>query len=195
VSPFSFACDLFCTLSRGLVFISNANPACSCVYICKFQFRPIHPPPLGDYHHPSLKPLTCGTPTSGPPVTTRPHRLGSLARGRGNLGNSLTWVCGLDRGIRIMRPRLSTSCCEETVPSHKIYPSSAKLGGLRSEVESRGHHRQCFAGSQWTSVGHPGIVWGSLGHMEQPGSQEFLIGDPSPPRAAPLQGWNTSRRH
>jgi hypothetical protein len=39
---------VFCTLSRGLVFISNANPACSCVYICKFQFRPIHPP-LGDY--------------------------------------------------------------------------------------------------------------------------------------------------
>jgi hypothetical protein len=39
-----FACDLFCTLSRGLVYISNANPACSCVYICKFQFRPIHPP-------------------------------------------------------------------------------------------------------------------------------------------------------
>jgi hypothetical protein len=36
--------------SLGLVFISNANPACSCVYICKFQFRPIHPPPLGDYH-------------------------------------------------------------------------------------------------------------------------------------------------
>jgi hypothetical protein len=25
------------------------TPACSCVYICKFQFRPIHPP-LGDYH-------------------------------------------------------------------------------------------------------------------------------------------------
>jgi hypothetical protein len=38
----------FCALSRGLVCISNANPACSCVYICKFQFRPIHPP-LGDY--------------------------------------------------------------------------------------------------------------------------------------------------
>jgi hypothetical protein len=35
---------LFCALSRGLDFISNANPACSCVYICKFQFRPIHPP-------------------------------------------------------------------------------------------------------------------------------------------------------
>jgi hypothetical protein len=31
-------------LSRGLDFISNANLACSCVYICKFQFRPIHPP-------------------------------------------------------------------------------------------------------------------------------------------------------
>jgi hypothetical protein len=31
-------------LSRELVYISNANPACSCVYICKFQFRPIHPP-------------------------------------------------------------------------------------------------------------------------------------------------------
>jgi hypothetical protein len=42
------ACDLFSTLSLGLVYISNANPACSCVYICKFQFRPIHPP-LGDY--------------------------------------------------------------------------------------------------------------------------------------------------
>jgi hypothetical protein len=39
---------LFCALSLGLVIISNANPACSCVYICKFQFRPIHPP-LGDY--------------------------------------------------------------------------------------------------------------------------------------------------
>jgi hypothetical protein len=36
------------TLSRGLIYISNANPAYSCVYICKFQFRPIHPP-LGDY--------------------------------------------------------------------------------------------------------------------------------------------------
>jgi hypothetical protein len=42
---------LFFTLSRGLVYISNANPACSCVYICKFQFRPIHPP-LGDYQRP-----------------------------------------------------------------------------------------------------------------------------------------------
>jgi hypothetical protein len=35
-------------LSRTRFFITNANPACSCVYICKFQFRPIHPP-LGDY--------------------------------------------------------------------------------------------------------------------------------------------------
>jgi hypothetical protein len=44
VSHSSFACDLFSTLSRGLISISNANPTCSCVYICKFQFRPIHPP-------------------------------------------------------------------------------------------------------------------------------------------------------
>jgi hypothetical protein len=35
-------------LSRTRFFITNANPACSCVYICKFQFRPIHPP-LGDF--------------------------------------------------------------------------------------------------------------------------------------------------
>jgi hypothetical protein len=48
VSHSLFACDLFCALSRGLIYISNANPACSCVYICKFQFRPIHPP-LGDF--------------------------------------------------------------------------------------------------------------------------------------------------
>jgi hypothetical protein len=27
-----FACDLFCTLSHGLIYISNANPACSCDY-------------------------------------------------------------------------------------------------------------------------------------------------------------------
>jgi hypothetical protein len=31
-------------LSRTRFFITNANSACSCVYICKFQFRPIHPP-------------------------------------------------------------------------------------------------------------------------------------------------------
>jgi hypothetical protein len=40
----------FSALSRGLDYISNANPACSCDYSCEFQFRPIHPPPLGDYH-------------------------------------------------------------------------------------------------------------------------------------------------
>ena len=39
---------VFHPLSRTRFHISNANPACSCVYICKFQFRPIHPP-LGDY--------------------------------------------------------------------------------------------------------------------------------------------------
>jgi hypothetical protein len=31
-------------LSRTRFFITNANPACSCVDICKFQFHPIHPP-------------------------------------------------------------------------------------------------------------------------------------------------------
>jgi ribonuclease HI len=46
---------LFCALSRGLIYISNANPACSCVYICKFQFCPIHPPPLGDYQEETNK--------------------------------------------------------------------------------------------------------------------------------------------
>jgi hypothetical protein len=35
---------VFHPLSRTRFFITNANPACSCVYICKFQFRPIHPP-------------------------------------------------------------------------------------------------------------------------------------------------------
>jgi hypothetical protein len=47
VSPL-YSLAICFTPSRGLGFISNANPACSCVYICKFQFRPIHPP-LGDY--------------------------------------------------------------------------------------------------------------------------------------------------
>jgi hypothetical protein len=37
---------VFHPLSRTRFFITNANPACSCV--CKFQFRPIHPP-LGDF--------------------------------------------------------------------------------------------------------------------------------------------------
>jgi hypothetical protein len=36
---------VFHPLLRTRFFITNANPACSCVYICKFQFRPIHPPP------------------------------------------------------------------------------------------------------------------------------------------------------
>ena len=48
---------------------------------------------------------------------------------------------------------------------------------------------------RWTSVGHPGTEWGSLGHGEQPDSREFLIGSTSPSRAASLQGWITSRRH
>jgi hypothetical protein len=44
VSHSTFAYDLFCALSLGLIFISNTNPSRSCVYICKFQLRPIHPP-------------------------------------------------------------------------------------------------------------------------------------------------------
>jgi hypothetical protein len=44
---------VFHPLSRTRFFITNANPACSCVYICKFQFRPIHPP-LGDFQRPRL---------------------------------------------------------------------------------------------------------------------------------------------
>jgi hypothetical protein len=43
VSPL-YSLAICFTPSRGLGFISNANPACSCVYIWKFQFRPIHPP-------------------------------------------------------------------------------------------------------------------------------------------------------
>jgi hypothetical protein len=43
VSPLYLLAICF-TPSWGLVYISNANPACSCVYICKFQFHPIHPP-------------------------------------------------------------------------------------------------------------------------------------------------------
>jgi hypothetical protein len=47
VSPLYLLAICF-TPSCGLIYISNANPACSCVYICKLQFHPIHPP-LGDY--------------------------------------------------------------------------------------------------------------------------------------------------
>jgi hypothetical protein len=49
VSHFIIHLRFVFTPSLGLDYISNANPACSCVYICKFQFCPIHPP-LGDYH-------------------------------------------------------------------------------------------------------------------------------------------------
>ena len=31
------------SLSDSFIFLT-LTPACSCVYICKFQFRPIHPP-------------------------------------------------------------------------------------------------------------------------------------------------------
>jgi hypothetical protein len=44
VTLFIYLRFVFHPLSRTRFFITNANPACSCVYICKFQFRPIHPP-------------------------------------------------------------------------------------------------------------------------------------------------------
>jgi hypothetical protein len=31
-------------LLRTRLLLLTLTPACSCVYICKFQFRPIHPP-------------------------------------------------------------------------------------------------------------------------------------------------------
>jgi hypothetical protein len=45
---------VLCPLLRTHLLLLTLTPACSCVYICKFQFRPIHPPPLGDYHKPYL---------------------------------------------------------------------------------------------------------------------------------------------
>jgi hypothetical protein len=52
----------FHPLSRPRFFITHANPTGCCVHICKFQFRPIHPPPpLGDYQH------VFGTLKLGPP--------------------------------------------------------------------------------------------------------------------------------
>jgi hypothetical protein len=54
-------------------FISNANPACSCVYICKFQFRPIHPT-LGDYHKPSSRHLTLCTIEQDRTTSQKPDR-------------------------------------------------------------------------------------------------------------------------
>jgi hypothetical protein len=35
-------------LLRTRFLLLTLTPTCSCVYICKFQFRPIHPP-LGDF--------------------------------------------------------------------------------------------------------------------------------------------------
>jgi hypothetical protein len=49
VSHSLFACDLFCTLSHGLDYISNSNPACSCDYFENFSFALFTPPPLGDF--------------------------------------------------------------------------------------------------------------------------------------------------
>jgi hypothetical protein len=40
---------VFHPLLRTHLLLLTLTPACSCDYFCKFQFRPIHPPPLGDY--------------------------------------------------------------------------------------------------------------------------------------------------
>jgi hypothetical protein len=42
-------------LLRTRFLFLTLTPACSCVYICKFQFRPIHPP-LGDYQQSYCRP-------------------------------------------------------------------------------------------------------------------------------------------
>jgi hypothetical protein len=76
VSHLLFACDLFCTLSPRLDYITYANLACSCVYICKFQFRPIHPPSKATIRkrHPSLSQVRGQHPTC-PPQGCRHRRL------------------------------------------------------------------------------------------------------------------------
>jgi hypothetical protein len=67
--------------------ISNANPACSCVYICKFQFRPIHPPSrrLSDTS-PTLPPAEAGrkspvAPSPGADVPAPRSRGGAASLG------------------------------------------------------------------------------------------------------------------
>jgi hypothetical protein len=55
VHPLYFLVDLF-SLSPGLVSILTLTPACSVFKVCKFQFLPIHPPPLGDFHTKALSP-------------------------------------------------------------------------------------------------------------------------------------------
>jgi hypothetical protein len=104
VSHSSFGCDLFCALSRGLVYISNANPACSCAYICKFQFRPIHPPPsrrLSEEDHAQLSTLHRGLhghlplvrlPPLAPRRGLQDRRLAILASSAVRLGTMLMLV-------------------------------------------------------------------------------------------------------
>jgi hypothetical protein len=71
------------------VFISNANPACSCVYICKFQFRPIHPP-LGDYQLLVLK----SRDPSGAATDATAARIAAHAASPARCGRSSPAVCG-----------------------------------------------------------------------------------------------------
>jgi hypothetical protein len=107
-------------LSWTRFFITNANPACSCVYICKFQFRPIHPPsrrlstptravaivcPRGHFtscvhHHfrrhrtscSSSRPLSCSSsPTCCPHSRSQPRATDARRRGYG-ASRSCSWT-------------------------------------------------------------------------------------------------------
>jgi hypothetical protein len=81
VSPL-YSLAICFTPSRGLGFISNANPACSCVYICKFQFRPIHPPSrrLSGPKISTLKDDVITKPGPSPPGSSPRIRLGQAVR-------------------------------------------------------------------------------------------------------------------
>jgi hypothetical protein len=70
-------------------FISNANPACSCVYICKFQFHPIHPPSR------RLSALYEGKETSAGPRAAPPATLlqGSSTSLPATFAHSYTHIC------------------------------------------------------------------------------------------------------
>jgi hypothetical protein len=105
-------------LSRTRFLITNANPACSCVYICKFQFRPIHPPSRqlslssSSFSHPwkreEGKGAAQGRTRPGRPGRARPHRArgarpqpprrGARAREHGNAGATADRRCRRRRG-------------------------------------------------------------------------------------------------
>jgi hypothetical protein len=99
---------LFCSLSRGLVYISNANPTCSCVYICKFQFRPIHPPS----RRLSPSPKT-GKRRRRRIAATRSHRLllrsSQLRLGAGTIATSAHGRRGVTAAHALYTPTVATA--------------------------------------------------------------------------------------